>query len=507
MTAAAPDDQRGPNVRQYITGLGLVQRVVLFSVFASVYLLAVLAGLSLRENTENLTIIWPAAGLLFMALLMTPHRFWISVVAVQVAVELSVSAFHSDHFTILEYAPYALANSLDGIVSASIAGRIMVDPQIPSIKNVLRFIVAVAIGAAASAVVGAFAATHTLGGAHYLRDWQLWWAGNWLGSLCIAPVLMGWIIRFRAREFSAPPAPAVELMLIGGALLAMTIWVFSAPPSRITSILDMPFSILALIVVAAFRFPPRWSALLAASVALLASYYASRNLGPFAGDPSAFVRVGAAQLNISAIVVINFMLTIVLLEMRNAFSQLRTSEERYRQFHRTEFRGRVARRTGRADGSWLGHRRSNCLAASARARRGKQPELSEVESTARPARRRCAPVARRRAVVRAFHRTSGRCVAPRLLDGRPAIQRLLRFPSDHLHHRIPRRHRGTANWCGFGAWRATSRNSLNSATVCASSRIDCGNTRASWSARKSAPGARRRSTCTMALASSWWDWR
>ncbi len=332
MTAAAPDDQRGPNVRQYITGLGLVQRVVLFSVFASVYLLAVLAGLSLRENTENLTIIWPAAGLLFMALLMTPHRFWISVVAVQVAVELSVSAFHSDHFTILEYAPYALANSLDGIVSASIAGRIMVDPQIPSIKNVLRFIVAVAIGAAASAVVGAFAATHTLGGAHYLREWQLWWAGNWLGSLCIAPVLMGWIIRFRAREFSAPPAPAVELMLIGGALLAMTIWVFSAPPSRITSILDMPFSILALIVVAAFRFPPRWSALLAAAVALLASYYASRNLGPFAGDPSAFVRVGAAQLNISAIVVINFMLTVVLLEMRNAFSQLRTSEERYRSF-------------------------------------------------------------------------------------------------------------------------------------------------------------------------------
>jgi signal transduction histidine kinase len=332
MTVAAPDDHRGPNVRQYIMGLGIVQRVVLFSAFASVYLVLVLAGLSLRGQAENLTIIWPAAGLLFMALLMTPRRIWIWVVAVQVGVELTVSAFHSDHFTILEYAPYALANSLDGIVGASIASRIMVDPQIPGIKNVLRFIAAVAIGAAASAVLGAFATSHTLGGAHYLRDWQLWWAGNWLGSLCIAPVLMGWIIRFRAREFSAPAAPPVELMLIGGALLAMTIWVFSAPPSGITTILDMPFSILALIAVAAFRFPPRWSTLLAAAVALLASYYASRNLGPFAGDPNPFVRVGAAQLNIAAIVVLNFMLTVVLLEMRNAFSQLRTSEERYRSF-------------------------------------------------------------------------------------------------------------------------------------------------------------------------------
>jgi signal transduction histidine kinase len=120
--------------------------------------------------------------------------------------------------------------------------------------------------------------------------------------------------------------------LVGAALLAITIWVFSAPPSGITTILHMPFSILALIVVAAFRFPPRWSTLLAALVAMLASYYASRNLGPFAGDPSPFVRVGAAQLNIAAIVVINFMLTIVLYDMRNAFSQLRTSEERYRHF-------------------------------------------------------------------------------------------------------------------------------------------------------------------------------
>jgi len=332
MTAAAPHDHRGPDVRQYIMGLGFVQRAVLFSVFALVYLLLVLAGLSLRGQAENLTIIWPAAGLLFMALLMTPRRIWIWIVALQVCVELAISVFHSDHFTILEYAPYALANSLDGIVGASIASRIMVDPQIPGIKNVLRFIAAVAIGAAASAVLGAFATSHTLGGPHYLRDWQLWWAGNWLGSLCIAPVLMGWIIRFRARQFSAPPAPPVELMLIGGALLAMTIWVFSAPPSGITTILDMPFSILALIVVAAFRFPPRWSALLAAAVALLASYYASRNLGPFAGDPNPFVRVGAAQLNIAAIVVLNFMLTVVLLEMRNAFAQLRTSEERYRSF-------------------------------------------------------------------------------------------------------------------------------------------------------------------------------
>jgi signal transduction histidine kinase len=332
MTPATAEEHRTPSVQEGIRGLGNAQRVALISAFALVYPLLVLAGLSLRGEAENLTIIWPAAGLLFMTLFLTPRRMWIWIVAIQVIVETTVSAFHSDHFTILEYAPYALANSIDGMVGAAIASRFMVEPQIPRVPNMLRFIAAVAIGAGAGAVLGAFATSHTLGGAHYLRDWQLWWAGNWLGSLCIAPVMMSWAVRLRVRELSAPPAPLIELLLVGAALLGMTVWVFSAPPSRITTILDMPFSILALIVVAAFRFPPRWSTLLAALVAMLASYYASRNLGPFAGDPSPFVRVGAAQLNIAAIVVINFMLTIVLYDMRNAFAQLRTSEERYRHF-------------------------------------------------------------------------------------------------------------------------------------------------------------------------------
>ncbi|HXC21898.1 MAG TPA: MASE1 domain-containing protein, partial [Steroidobacteraceae bacterium] len=329
---AVPDETRRSGIQQEFANLSVGQRCALYAALVLFYLLLVLAGLSLREKTENLTIIWPAAGLLFMVLWRLPRRLWIWIVATQVAIELGISAFHSDHFTILEYAPFALANSIDGMVGAFVASRLIPNPVIPGIRIVLQFIAAVAIGAAASAVLGAFASTHTLGGAHYLREWQLWWAGNWLGSVCIAPILMGWIIRIRARELSAPAAPPVEIMLIGGGLLAMTIWVFSAPPSGITTILDMPFSILALVVVAAFRFPPRWSTLLAAAVALLASYYASRNLGPFAGDPSAFVRVGAAQLNIAAIVVLNFMLTVVLHEMRNTFTQLRTSDERYRNF-------------------------------------------------------------------------------------------------------------------------------------------------------------------------------
>ena len=83
--------------------LGIARRVVLLSAFAVAYLLLVLAGLSLREKSENLTIIWPAAGLLFMALFVAPRRVWIWLVATQVIVEITISAFHSSSRSASEY--------------------------------------------------------------------------------------------------------------------------------------------------------------------------------------------------------------------------------------------------------------------------------------------------------------------------------------------------------------------------------------------------------------------
>ena len=310
--------------------VGAVRRVVALAVFAAVYSVLVILGLVLRESSQQLTIIWPAAGLLFMALWFSPPRNWIWILGVQIAVELSLDAARSQSAHWQLYIQYAFANSLDAVVGALIARRLMSTPQIPRIKHVLQFLAAVSLGSAASAVLGAVDSSQPWG-AHYLRDWQLWWAGNWLGSLCVAPVVMGWTFRLRSRKFSAPP-PAAELLLIVAALLGMTIWVFSAAPGSLTAILNPPFILLALMIVAAFRLPPRWCVSLAAVAVLVASYCASRGLGPFAGDPNPFVRVGAVQLYLATLVTIAFMLTMVLVEMRNALQELRASGERYQNF-------------------------------------------------------------------------------------------------------------------------------------------------------------------------------
>jgi signal transduction histidine kinase len=332
MTPTAGNKYRNTSIRWDFMSQGRARGALSLAIFALLYLLLVLLGLNLHERTEELTFLWPSAGFLLMALLLAPLRNWVWIVLIQVTIEISVGVAHADHFILLRYGLYALANSIDAIVGASIASRIISADPIPRARNVLLFIGAAAVGAAAGAVLGAFALTHGAGAAAYAREWQLWWAGNWLGSLCMAPVAMFWAVRWRARAHSVPVGSRWEVVLTGVALMVMAVWIFSTPPGGITTILDMPFILLALMIVAAFRMPPRWSTSVTAAAAVVVAYFSSRGLGPFAGDPEPFVRVGATQLYLATLVAVNFLLAVVLFEKRTAIQFLRTSDERYRNF-------------------------------------------------------------------------------------------------------------------------------------------------------------------------------
>jgi signal transduction histidine kinase len=312
--------------------LPIAQRALLLAAFGLLYSLSVIAGHGLRENSEELTILWPAAGLLYVALLVSKRRIWPLILAVQMTVEIAVDVVRTDQFGWHWYLPLAVANSLGGVVGVLVIQRVATYAKLPNFRTVLQFFGAVALGAAASATLGAFGSAGTLSGVHYLREWQLWWAGSGLGCLMIAPCVLSWAVRRHAPRFTAPPPPRVEVALIGCTLLGMTVWVFSAPPGSLTTILDPPFLLLALVLVSAYRMPPRWSTTFAAAIAAVASYLASRGLGPFAGDANPFVRVGAVQLYLATLVAINFILTTVLFEMRTTLRLLRRSRERYRNF-------------------------------------------------------------------------------------------------------------------------------------------------------------------------------
>ncbi len=148
----------------------LPHRTASLLAFGLLYSLLMILGLILRESSQHLTIVWPAAGLLFMALWFSPRRNWIWILGLQMTVELLIDGVRSDHFTWRQYGPYILANSLDAVVGAFVAGRLISAPELPRVRHVLLFLAAVAIGAAASAVPGAFGSARPLVGAQYLRE-------------------------------------------------------------------------------------------------------------------------------------------------------------------------------------------------------------------------------------------------------------------------------------------------------------------------------------------------
>jgi integral membrane sensor domain MASE1 len=163
-TPTAPAD-RPPGLEWDFTRDGIARGAWALGVFAALYAALVSLGLKLHENTEALTIMWPAAGLLFMALWLSPGRNWIWILGVQLTIELSASAIQSEHFSFVTYIPFAAANSIDGMVGAFVASRLIETPRVPRMRNVLVFIAAVAVGAAAPARVGAVGNTRTQGGA------------------------------------------------------------------------------------------------------------------------------------------------------------------------------------------------------------------------------------------------------------------------------------------------------------------------------------------------------
>ena len=327
------DDTRHSALWWDVMLLGTAGRCVAFSVFALLLGLMLVLGYSLHDDAQSLSIMWPASGLLLVALICSPKRNWKWIFAVQIGVHLAIYFFVAtrDHWS---WGPvFVAADSLSGLVAASLARRFIPTPATPRVAQILILIGAMALGAAVSAVVGGYASIHTAPpGVQFLRQWQIWLANNWLGSMFLAPVLLSWFVRWRVPVKSPPVTPRGEVLVIGSALIGMSLWLFGSPATALLPILHPQTLLVGLVVVAACRLPPRWSTTLTSLCVLIAVYDQGRRLGPFSRDPDPFIRVGSAQLWLVTLIAMNYVLSVVLLEMQNTLTLLRRTEERYRHF-------------------------------------------------------------------------------------------------------------------------------------------------------------------------------
>ncbi|MEO8306466.1 MAG: ATP-binding protein [Pseudomonadota bacterium] len=301
--------------------------------FAISYACLVWLGYQFKESDQQLTIMWPSAGLLFMALWLSQGWWWLIFIGLQLTLEVLVGAAVAGHFNPSPglAVMFASANTIDAIAGATVMRLLLHPGVVLKVRHVLLFAFATAAGSLSGAVLGAYASMLSYNPLSYAQFLQIWWAGNWLGTLAILPVAYSWALPLRIMFPELRLRSRLELLVLTVAVGLCTVYVFSAVPGGAISVLQLPVILAALLVLAAFRLPPRWVTTLALMAVVIAASIASRRAGPFVVlDP--FVRVVQVQSFLATLVFIPILFTMFVTELRIGMGRIIESESRYRNF-------------------------------------------------------------------------------------------------------------------------------------------------------------------------------
>jgi signal transduction histidine kinase len=310
-------------------------KVGLVAVFALAHVLLVGLSYELKESLNAPALMWPAVGLLFVTLWLTPRSLWPAILVTQYAIEAVVAALPPEPFDYSTDLFYPLANAIDAVAGACIVRWLVPDLQRVRMMQALRFVGATALGASIGALFGAWVIVKDAVGpitfGQYLHEAQIWWAGNWLGHLTVAPVVFCWLSTLRSHHPALALKSRAELATLLLLLVGFSIYIFANSDRTISSLLQMPTVVIALMIYAAVCLPPRWVASLFSLTALICTYFAALRMGPF-DRPEIFVRSGEIQMFLASIGVISLALSVSTAEKNIVIGRLRDAEYRYRSF-------------------------------------------------------------------------------------------------------------------------------------------------------------------------------
>src|SRR6266702_3414075 len=247
-----------------------VRAVLLFTAYF------VIAKLGLRFATigESISPVWPPTGFAIAALLILGWRYWPAILAG------AFLANATTHVPLLAAAAIACGNAGEALVGAYLMrGRVQLDEP-GAVRNLVLFAAPGAALVSAVTGVSALAVTGALPTGGFLSAFGLWWAGDVVGALTVAPLILSWAAPSRSfmgrRTLLEMVALAIGCVLLSLLLLGRLLPLPFLPPS------SYPYLLFPLVIAAAVRAGPRGAAITTAMVALVAVGGAAQGGGPFA---------------------------------------------------------------------------------------------------------------------------------------------------------------------------------------------------------------------------------
>lgn len=224
---------------------------------------------------------WPAAGLTLVALLLLPVRRWGWVIGAVVVAELGGGAVHG--YPLAATSWWAAGNVAEPVVAALLLRRLGHGARLAPLGSLVPFLLAgVVLGPLVGAAIGSVG-TSAEYGTSQVDVLLKWWAGDGLGVLVVAPLLLCF------REPAVPGRSRLEIAATATAAVAVTLVSFR-DWSQAWDV-GLAFLVFPVMMLASVRLGIRGAAIIGFVVAELANLATAMGHGPFNlvgdGDPHA----------------------------------------------------------------------------------------------------------------------------------------------------------------------------------------------------------------------------
>jgi len=254
---------------------------------ALVYWGAARLSLDLALVRGQVTPIWPPTGIALVTFLALGYRMWPAIAIGALAVNLPLGPSPAGAVLI------AGGNTLAPLASAWLLRRAGFRNQLDRLRDAIAIVfLGALVGMTVSATVGT--SVLTLSGAvpmsSFAATWAVWWAGDAMGVLLVAPMLLAFARRPGMRPFGW--GRSVELALLLCAVGVVTYLLLNGP-------YRIEYLVLPLIALAAWRFRLAGAAPAALVASVIAATAAVRGVGPFASETLVDKMVTLQAFNIS----------------------------------------------------------------------------------------------------------------------------------------------------------------------------------------------------------------
>src|SRR5207253_2062901 len=256
-------------------GVSLIRTLLQLAVVALADGLAAMVSLRLALVHGQVTPIWPPPGIALVAILVFGRRVWPSIFLGALAVNLPIGT------SPLVAAVIAAGNTLAPLTAAALLKRTGFRIELDRLRDaaaiiVLGALVAMTISATVGTSVLALSGTVPTGS--FLPTWAVWWTGDAMGVLLVAPLLLSLLVRVPALR--SPREGKYQGLELVGLLAATGIVTYIVFQNR----LGLEYLVLPIIMVTAWRFRLRGAAPAALIASGVAIWSAIDGTGPFYGE-------------------------------------------------------------------------------------------------------------------------------------------------------------------------------------------------------------------------------